>query len=184
MRHRVVVLLIAVLGVAHSAPIALAQSAKEVRDHNYAKLFSVSNGFFAELPNVCKSDACALIAADGNKIVSDGADKYGRGALVDTERIAFHKNLEAALQRGITELQRLPKSTATSAELRPHAKCLTVDGATETTACSACYDTYEVLAEICALYAFVSPSAALICLGAATVGFGRCVLDYCTPIPQ
>jgi hypothetical protein len=42
-----------------------------------------------------------------------------------------------------------------------------------------CLETLHDLAEICALYAFVDPDAALICLAAAALGYARCVEYRC-----
>lgn len=165
--------------------VVQAQPSKETINQNYQKLFTIAGGFFEKLPKTCKTEACATLAANGAKVIAEGQDKHARGVLVAEDRAAWHAKLESSLHASIVELQtdilrkRGGKTVPTAAFIRP--PC--VKSANLPDQCGLCYDVLEQVAEICALYAFVSPEAAghgaLICLGWAALNFGGCVNNYC-----
>jgi hypothetical protein len=161
------------------------QSQEEIAKDKYQKLFSITNAWVVQAGKVCKTDACATLVPDTLKMLSDAKDKFDKKQFFENDRIEFHKkhltNVTAIRNEMVQQMLAKHPEVAAAASLKPPdvpALCR-VGYYPSPDSCQICYDIFENLAEICALYAFVSPEASLICLAAATLGFGRCVLDNC-----
>lgn len=173
---------------------------KAVRAAQYQKLFLLVNGFPAQLNKNCKTPACAQSATDGLALITDAQDKLQNEQFLDNEPIRkeFHQKLEGVLTRARTALIEnadTKRAATKSSKKLPELPSCPVPTRAATTAkkngrvvlanlpdpymCNECWEAFEVLAEICALYTIVSPDAALICLASATIGFARCIQDWC-----
>jgi hypothetical protein len=176
---------------------------QEIRAAQYQKLFAVTNGLLTQIKKNCKTEACTQAAEDGLALITDAQEKQKNGQLseVESNRKEFHQKLDAILTKAhsalmedaaakraarkgsaklnLPELPSCPVPSTTAAK-KTDGKVVGVGlRGGDPEMCQACQDTFETLAEICALYAFVNPDAALICLAAATLGFARCVSDWC-----
>lgn len=171
---------------------------KQLRAAQYQKLFLLVNGFLAQVNKNCKTPACAQAAEDGLALITDAQDKLQEGQFLEDEstRKQFHQKLEGALTRARTALIEdadAKRATTKSSKNLPEVPSCPVPTRAATTKngrvvlanlpdpymCNECWEAFEVLAEICALYTIVSPEAALICLASATIGFARCIEDWC-----
>jgi hypothetical protein len=160
------------------------QSTPATRAAQYQKLFLLMNGLMAQVKKQCKSTACTETASEGLALIADAQEKQNNGLLSENEtnRKAFHAKLEKVLLGIHTALmdnaqaKRHPNSSKFTSPFCP-AKVVPVQDPVEM--CALCDQTLETLSEICGLYAFVNPDAALICLAAAAIGYARCVEDWC-----
>jgi hypothetical protein len=158
----------------------------------YQKLFAVTSGIMVQFPKVCKTDECGSLATEGAALIADAQTKHQKGLLVDAERATFHDNLDSVLTRTIAAIRANRNATTTAKVKLPDGlTCPAVGVLVERTQsktksvvfdqdrCDLCYEVFEQLAEICALYTIVSPDAALICLASATLQFGHCLKEFC-----
>jgi hypothetical protein len=150
----------------------------------YQKLFAVTSGIMVQLPKVCKTDECGSLATEGAALIADAQTKHQKGLLVDAERATFHDNLDSVLTRTIAAIRANRNTTTTATVKLPDGLTCPAQSKTKSVVfdqdrCELCYEVFEQLAEICALYTIVSPDAALICLASATLQFGHCLKEFC-----
>ena len=154
----------------------------------YQKLFTVMQGIMVQLKKACKTEECASLATEGAAIVTDAQPKQQKGWLVEEDRLVFHDKLDSLLTRvrnavlansaakknpEVAKLK-IPEGLACHAP-KPGTKMVVYDE----DRCDLCYQVFEQLAEICALYLGISPDAAVICMATATLQFGHCLKEYC-----
>jgi hypothetical protein len=152
----------------------------------YEKLFVIVHGMMVQVKKVCKTEECATIADEGTALIADARIKQKHGLLVSEERTQFHDKLDVVLMRMIDAVKsnaankkdaklnlQLPDGLSCQAKTKVKAIFYDQDR------CDLCYEVFEQVMEICALYAAVSPDAAIICMGWATLNFGHCLKVYC-----
>ncbi|MGC1559442.1 MAG: hypothetical protein WA820_06315 [Bradyrhizobium sp.] len=163
------------------------QTGKQKFSKNEAAPTSGSSSTFpsmVQLPRVCKTDECGSLATEGAALIADAQTKHQKGLLVDAERATFHDNLDSVLTRTIAAIRANRKTTTTAKVKLPDGFTCPAQPKTKSVVfdqdrCDLCYEMFEQLAEICALYTIVSPDAALICLASATLQFGHCLKEFC-----
>jgi hypothetical protein len=153
---------------------------KMTRQEQYAKLLTVTGRIMVQLKKTCKTDQCAALSEEGFALVADGQPKAAKGWLIEEERLDFHNKLDSLLTRTIVAIQ-ASKKTPDSAKLKlpDCATCRAKAVVYDQDRCDLCYEVFEQLAEICALYLGICETCALICLSTATLQFGHCLKEFC-----
>jgi len=133
-----------------------------------------------QLKKVCKSEECSSLADEGVALVVDAQPKQQKGWLAEEERLDFHNKLDSLLTRTIAAIQSNRKTPDTAKlKLPDGSACRAKNVVFDEDRCDLCYQVFEQLAEICALYLGISPDAAVICMATATLHFGHCLKEYC-----
>jgi hypothetical protein len=154
----------------------------------YGKLLDITAGVMTKLREVCKTDECAALSTEGLALTTEARPKVAKDwAGYEQDMASFHARHASVMRRTIAVLQ-ANRPTTTSERMKfsgplPDAdvfrKARLKNAYFDEYRCGLCYDVLEQTAEICALYAFVSPEAALICLAVSGLQFGGCLNGYC-----
>jgi hypothetical protein len=162
---------------------AFAQTApapKVTRTEQYQKLLTVTANIMLQLKKTCKTDECAALSEEGLALVADAQPKAAKSWLVEEERLDFHTKLDSLLTRTIAAIQASKKTPDTAKLKLPDCPaCRAKNVVYDQDRCDQCYEVFEQLAEICALYLGICETCALICLSAATLQFGNCLKRFC-----
>jgi hypothetical protein len=147
----------------------------------YQKLFTLVSGIAASTKDACKTEACAKAAEELAAVVADGKEKHAKGLLVDDARKQFHADLNANLLKLRAALiASLPEKEQNETASRcPACKPQVQLKPVQTEECQICDEVLHTALEICALYLPFNQVAALICVSAAALAYGRCIEDFC-----
>jgi hypothetical protein len=157
-----------------------APAPKLTRTEQYQKLMTVTNRIMVQLKKTCKTEQCAALSDEGLALVADAQPKAAKGWLAEEERLDFHNRLDSLLTRVIAAIQASKKTPDTSKlKLPDGAACRAKNVVFDQDRCDQCYEVFETLAEICALYLGICETCALICLSTATLQFGHCLKEFC-----
>jgi hypothetical protein len=157
-----------------------APAPKLTRTEQYQKLMTVTNRIMVQLKKTCKTEQCAALSDEGVALVADAQPKAAKGWLVEEERLDFHNKLDSLFTRVIAAIQASKKTPETSKlKLPDGAACRAKNVVFDQDRCDQCYEVFETLAEICALYLGICETCALICLSTATLQFGHCLKEFC-----
>jgi hypothetical protein len=166
-----------------TSQMAFAQTApapKLTRTEQYQKLMTVVSRIMVQLKKTCKTDQCAALSDEGLALIADAQPKAAKGWLVEDERLDFHNKLDSLLTRTIAAIQASKKTQDTAKLKLPDcAACRAKNVVFDQDRCDLCYEVFEQLAEICALYLGICETCALICLSTATLQFGHCLKEFC-----
>lgn len=166
-----------------------ARSQTETQKARYQKLLNISNSVAVQAKRMCKTDECKAQADALSKVLADGQGRLNNHEMVGDVRTKFSTDFETNMNALLLQLrkQQSGKVDPTAAKYEDQIHTLL---AKQKEGCRAplfksvesqaecnqlCDDVLEQLVEICGLYAFVSPEAAIICIGAAAIGYGSCL---------
>jgi hypothetical protein len=155
---------------------------KLTRAEQYAKLLGITDALMIGLKRVCKSDTCTALAAEGTALVAEARPKAAKNWFgYEQDLPTFHEQLTSVLTRMIAAIQanHYQKTNLPDCPTCQTAKIQTAAYLPDPELCQMCYDTFETLAEICALYLGICESCALICLATASLQFAHCIREFC-----
>jgi hypothetical protein len=156
-----------------------APPSKAAPELQYHRLFAVTNVIMVHMKKICKTDECTSLANEGLVLVADAQEKQKHGSLVGEERERFHQNLTSVLTRVRATLVNIQEKDHV-AKLPECPTCSNIKPVVfDEDRCDLCYETFEHLVEICALYLGICETCALICMSTAALQFGNCIRRFC-----
>jgi hypothetical protein len=180
MKMKLTVLLLCFCSLA-STPV-FAQSPPRHVGRN-SKLIAVHQAMMLQVKSFCSTEECTKLLDEGSKLISDAQTKLGQHAMTGEDAKQFHAALKAnirALQAAI--MNQMPSSDVQKAKdsvSRNGNPARFVHTQIGSQQCTECDSVYKAAVAICALYTIVSPAAAALCIGAASIGYINCLDDYC-----
>lgn len=156
----------------------------------YQKLITMSAGIAIKAKALCKTEECRAQADALNKVISEGQTKLNTYDLTGEARKQFHADFETSMNALLFSLRKQQAEKPANPEASKYEGPINDLLAKQKEGCRAprfknaeteqecsqlCEEVLEQLSEICALYGVISPEAAIICLGAAAIGFGSCL---------
>jgi hypothetical protein len=182
----VAMMLLCFCGLA-STPV-FAQSPQRHAVGRNEKLIAMHQALMLQVKSFCSTEECAKLLDEGSKLTSDAKTKLGQHAMTGEDVKQFHAALKAhirALQLAI--MNQLPSGDVQKAKdsvSRNGNPARFVHAQIGSQQCTECDSVYKASLAICALYTIVSPAAAALCIGAASIGYINCLDDYCyAPYP-
>jgi hypothetical protein len=145
------------------------------------KLITVHQAMMLQVQSFCSTEECTKLLDEGSKLISDTKTKLGQRTMTEEDAKQFHAALKAnirALQVAIMNQMssEVPKTKDSVSRNGNPARFHAQIGSQQ---CSECDSVYKAALAICSLYIIISPPAAALCVGAASIGYINCLDDYC-----